>query len=113
MNVTIVPPLVTTVKKAFVTPSSLGATAVVTAPSSVARIRVLGLVAITTLSNSIKFQSAATDISATFPLAANGGFSLPYTEHGWFETNAGETLNINLSVGTSTGLQLLYTVLPT
>jgi hypothetical protein len=67
--------------------------------------------AVTTLANSIKFQSNASDISATFPLGANGGLVMPFNEHGWFQTNVGEPLLINLSVGTATGIQINYIIL--
>ena len=91
--------------------SALGATALVAAvPSS--KIRVLQVAVVSTLANSVKFQSAATDISATFPLAANGGVVLPFNPHGWFETVAGEALNANMTVATATAIQLQYIVIP-
>ena len=111
-NVTSAAPLRTPHINVFVNPSSLGSNTVVAAPSGVARIRVLQVACVTTLANNVNFLSAATSISATFPLAANGGVVLPYNEHGWFETNAGEALNVNLSVGTATAVQIQYIVLP-
>lgn len=110
MNTVRIAPLSTAVRKTYVNASSLGSNAVVTAESG-RKIRVLAMVAVTTLANSIKLMSAATDITATFPLAANGGFTLPFNEHGWCETAAGEALNINLSVATATGVQIVYQVL--
>ena len=92
------------------TPSSLGSNTLV-AVSDTKRIRVLSAVVITTLANAVKFQSAANDITATFPLGANGGLVLPFNEHGWFQTNAGEALNINLGTATATAVQLQYIVL--
>lgn len=109
MNVTSTPPLNTPVRRIGVTAAGAGANALVSAEAG-RRIRVLGLVAVTTAANSIKFQSATTDITGLFPLAANGGFTLPFNEHGWFETTAGEALNINLSAATSTGTQVVYMV---
>lgn len=110
-NVTRVVPLVTAHVNGFVNTSATGDTAVVAAPSATGRIRVLGVTVVSTLANNIKFRSATTDITALFPLGANGGFVLPFNEHGWFQTNPGEALNINMSVATATGVQVHYIVL--
>lgn len=110
MNVTSATPLVSPVQRLAFTTATLGSNAVVTAKTG-KRIRVLGLVLISTLANSVSFLSASTTISGTFPLGANSGFVLPFTEHGWFETAENEALNVNLSVGTSTGMQILYQVI--
>lgn len=109
MNVVSIPPLNTAVRRVGSTPAALGANLLVAAEAG-RRIRVLGIIAVTTAANSIKFQSDTTDISGLFPLAANGGFTLPFNEHGWFETLAGQALNINMSVATSTGVQVVYMV---
>lgn len=74
--------------------------------------RVLQVAIVTTLANAVKFQSATNDISATFPLAANGGVVLPYNQFGWFETNQNEALNVNLGTATATGVQLQYIAIP-
>jgi hypothetical protein len=88
--------------------SSTGNTALVAALTN-QRIRVLSMVVVSTLANSVKLQSATTDISATFPLAANGGFILPYNPTGWFTTNAiNEALNFNMTVATATGVSITY-----
>ena len=113
MNVTNTPPLRNPCSYGFATVSSLGSNLVVPAASAVSRIRVLSAVVLTTAATNVTFQSNATAISATFPLGANGGFSLPMSVYGWFETNPGEALNINLSAGSLTGVQLTYLVLPT
>jgi len=107
MNVTRTVPLKTPHTNAFITSASSGSNEIVAAVAG-ARYRVLSAVVVSTLANSVKFLSAATDISATFPLGANGGVVLPFNEHGWFETAVGEALNINLSVATSTGVQVHY-----
>lgn len=109
-NVTSTPTVQTNILKAFVNASSLGSNAVVSAVNGKS-IRVTGVALVTTLANSVKFLSAATDISATFPLGANGGIVLPFNEHGWFQTNSGEALNLNLSVATTTGLSITYVVI--
>lgn len=102
-----VPPLKTAVVTAVANPSAIGQTAVVAAVAGAA-IRVVGLIAMSTVANNIKFQSNSTDISALFPLGANGGMVLPFNEHGWFQTNIGEALNINMSAATATGVQVQY-----
>jgi hypothetical protein len=107
MNVTSAVPLKTPHVNLGATPSTLGATELVAA-SAGARYRVLSVAVVATVANNVKFQSASTDISATFPLGANGGVVLPYNEHGWFETNVGEALNVNMSAATSTGVQIQY-----
>jgi len=109
-NVTSTPTVQTNILKAFVNASSLGSNAVVSAVNGKS-IRVTGVALVTTLANSVKFLSAATDISATFPLGANGGIVLPFNEHGWFQTHSGEALNLNLSVATATGLSITYVVI--
>lgn len=109
-NVTRVSPLVTAHINIAANPSSLGSTTLVAAVPG-ARYRVLAVAVITTLANNVKFLSNASDITATFPLAANGGLVLPFNEHGWFQTNLGEALNVNLSVATATGVQLQYILL--
>ena len=101
-------PTVRTVNRAFVNASSTGNTSLVAAQGVGVRIRVLGIIAVSTLANNVKFQSATTDISALFPLAANAGFVLPETAHGWFQTAANEALNVNLSAATATGVQVIW-----
>ena len=106
-NVTRTTPLKTPNKNAFLNASSIGSNEVVAAVAGV-RHRVLSVVLITTAANSVNFLSAATGISATFPLAANGGVVLPFNEHGWFETAVGEALNLNMTAATATGVQVHY-----
>lgn len=105
-------PLVSPHRNLGANPSSLGDNSLVAAISN-AKIRVLGFAVVTTASNTVKFRSNTTDISAAFPLAANGGVVLPFNEHGWFETSVGQALQINLSAATSTAVQLQYTIIPT
>jgi len=110
MNVTTTPPKNQTVYSTFVNTAALGATSIIAAKTGMS-IRVCGLAVVTTLANSVKFLSAATDISALFPLGANGGLVLPYNEHGWFQTAEGEALSVNLSVATATGVHIEYIIL--
>ena len=110
-NVTRVTPLVTAHVNLGATPTASGATQLIAAAAG-AKYRVLSVVVVSTAANSVKFQSASTDITATFPLGANGGLVLPFNEHGWFETAVNEALNVNMSAATSTGVQIQYIKLP-
>jgi hypothetical protein len=110
MNVTSAPGKVTAIKRAFINPASIGANAFVTGVPG-RGIRVLSVALIASGVTNVKFQSAATDISALFSLAANGGLVLPFNEHGWFQTADGETLNLNLSAAIATGASIQYIVL--
>lgn len=111
MNVTSAVPAYTAHVNLGATPASSGANQLVAAATG-AKYRVLQVAVVATTAVSVKFQSGTTDITGTFPLGANGGVVLPYNEHGWFETAAGEALNINLSGAVSTGVQIQYIKLP-
>lgn len=93
---------------AFTNPSSAGATEVVVAQVG-AKIRVL---AVYFHGNStavdVKFQSAASDKTGLKRVGANGGFVLPYNPAGWFETNANEALNVNLSAALACGVDVTW-----
>ena len=96
------------VQYAFLTPSVSGSNTIVAVQTN-QRIIVLQCCVITSGTNSVKFQSNGTsDISALMPLAANGGFVLPFSAVGWMQTNIGESLTINLSAGNSTGVQVVW-----
>ncbi len=110
MNVTHAVPLKTAHVNLAASASAFGATTLVASPGA-ARIRVLQVAMVATAATTVKFQSNATDISAGWPLGANGGLVLPFNEHGWFETAVGESLNINLSAATAVGIQIQYIVL--
>lgn len=107
MNVTTASPKISPHINVLLDSSSSGSNTIVAAVAN-AKYRVLSVAVVTTLANSIKFLSNATQISATFPLGANGGMVLPFNEHGWFETATGEALNINLGAATATGIQVQY-----
>lgn len=95
------------VKNVYLDTSSLGSNEVVAAVAG-RTINVLSMAVISKLANDVKFLSASTQIGATMPLGANGGFVLPFNSYGWFNTNIGEALNINLSVATATGVMITY-----
>jgi hypothetical protein len=106
-NVTRTVPLVTSHINLGATPAGLGQTALIAGVAGI-KYRVLAVAIIATLANTVKFQSASSDITATFPLAANGGMVLPFNEHGWFETVVGDALNVNMGVATATAIQIQY-----
>lgn len=92
----------------FANAASSGNTQVVPAQGAGVKIRVMALSVISTLSNTVKFQSATTDRTAGFPVAANGGLVMAQSDRGWFETAANEALNINLSLATAVGVQVVW-----
>jgi hypothetical protein len=96
------------VQYSFANPASSGLTTVVSAQTG-QRIIVLQCCVITSGANTVNFAgSVSGPISAAFPLAASGGFVLPYSEVGWFQTAIGEALQINMSAGAGTGVQVVW-----
>lgn len=95
------------VQKAFVNASALGNSLLVAGVAGF-KIRVISIVIITTSAVTLKFQSGTVDASCGFPLSNNGGAVLPLNEHGWVDTDLGADLNVNLSVGSTTGVQINY-----
>lgn len=100
-------PVNTGVKRAFANPSTATTTTLVAAVAN-KKYRVLSAVVVTTLANNVNFESGTTDISAIFPLGANGGLVLDFNEHGWFETAAGEALAFTTSAAVAAGVQVQY-----
>ena len=99
-------------KRAFINASASGNTALVatTGLGPRSRIRVLALVLTTTAENTVKFQSATTDITPAWPFVALGGMVLPFNEHGWFECAVNEALNFNQTVATACAVHIVYTI---
>lgn len=96
------------VNYSFITPASIGTFTVVAAQPG-QRIVVLQCCVITGGANNVKFQSgAATDISALYPLAQNGGFVLPYAQVGWMKTALGESLDFVMTGAASTAVQVVW-----
>lgn len=54
------------------------------------------------------FYSATTQISCAYANGANGGAVMGFNPVGWFETAAGEALNVTTGAGSSTGYQVVY-----
>jgi hypothetical protein len=94
-------------KTAYINPSTITSTEVVTAAAG--RVfRVHAVAVVTTLANIVNFRSDTTAISSNMPLAANGGFVLPYNEAGWFVTASGEGIFFNQTAATATGVTVVY-----
>lgn len=106
-NVTRSAPAYTAVKRVSINPSTATTTQLVAAVAG-KKYRVLSAIVVTTLANNINFESGTTDISAIFPLGANGGLVLDFNEHGWFETVAGEALQFTTSAATACGCSVQY-----
>lgn len=89
--------------------SASGATTVVAAVTG-KKIRLLGFFLVTSAASSIAFRSGTTITQKTgdMPFAANGGISVPFSPAGYFETVAGEALQINLSATASVGGMAVY-----
>lgn len=87
---------------------SVSASGVLIAAVAGRRIMVHAFAAISTVATSAKLQSNGVDVSGNFPLAANGGFVLPWSEAGWAVGELSQPLSIVLSVSTPTGIQLNY-----
>lgn len=97
-----------TPKFAAIVASSSGATSVVSLVSG-KKIRVLGLCFTVNGAVNVKWQSNSTDKTGLFyGDAAGKGKVLPFNPLGWFETAAGEVLNINLSAAVAVGGELVY-----
>lgn len=87
--------------------ASSGATLVVTGVA-LKIIRVISLQAVAAGPVNVKWQSSGNDITGLAYFAGNGGYVLPFNSVGWFQSNPGEDLNINLSAATGVGGSLVY-----
>lgn len=111
MNVTSAVPIRTVHVNLGANPASSGANELIAAAAGT-KYRILSVVVVATTAVTFKLQSASTDITATFPLGANGGFVMPFNEHGWCETNVNEALNATLGGAVACGVQIQYIKLP-
>lgn len=98
-----------TPKYAKITASSSGATTIVSAVTS-KKIRVLSWSLVCNAAVNVKWQShvTPTDLTGLHYFAANGGISKSFSPVGYFETVAGEALDINLSGAIAVGGSLVY-----
>jgi hypothetical protein len=90
--------------------NSSGPTRLVAAPTGNRFIRVLGYKVIAGGSVLVKFQSGATDLTGADDLGAGTGSVAPVSVEGWFDTNIGDDLNINLSAGVQVSGHLKYAI---
>lgn len=98
------------VKFAFANPAAIADNSVVSAVTG-KKIRVLNYSLNNTAgtANTATFKRAATAISSAKALGAtNSFFSSGHSKHGWFETNAGEALNLALTAATAVGVDVVY-----
>ena len=60
----------------------------------------------------VKFQTSTGPVDVTGPAYCiqNGGVVLPFSAGGWFSTNPGDSLIINLNIGIAIGGSLTYTL---
>lgn len=78
------------------------------------KIRILGVVINhgDTTPSSVTFNSksgsAGTAISPPLKTVANGGWVIPYSKQGWFETLSGEGLSASTGTGSTTGVIVIY-----
>jgi hypothetical protein len=99
---------------AFVNATASGNTQVVAAQPGL-RIAVLGAIIVSAAAVGLHFRSGTTTpITATWPLAANGGYSFPPGSWPIAVTNPSEALNVNLSAAVTggVGVHVIYAVIP-
>ena len=97
------------VNRTFVSALTVGATLLVAGQGASRFIRVLSVVVwVVGLAVNIKFQSGATDICPVIRLGQATGTVLPFNPHGWFQTNPGDALNVNLSAASQTSVLISW-----
>lgn len=110
-NVVQVSPLKTAHENAFVNPSTITRTQILPAVAG-AKYRVMGFISTAASANTLVFESNTTAISAIFHHAAGNAIEAPLNTHGWFETAAGEALNVSTTAAVATGIHVHYIKLP-
>jgi hypothetical protein len=96
-------------KRAAIDAATSGDNTLVAAVSG-KKLRVLSCFLLAAAAVNVRFESGASGTARTgqMNLAANGGFVLPHNPAGWFETVAGELLNLELSGAVSVDGCLIY-----
>lgn len=69
-----------------------------------------GAVATNITFNTKPSGTLGTAISGVFQIGANGGFTLPYNEFGFFQTSIGDSLSVTTGAGSTVGVQIIYEV---
>lgn len=100
-------------KYAIIDAASSGDNTIVSLVAS-RKLRVLSLFMISAGTVIARFESdaAGTALTGQMNLIANSGFSLPFNPAGWFETVAGELLNLELSGAISVDGSITYIEVP-
>ncbi len=111
MNCTTAVPLVSPHLNGFFNISTIGLNSGVAAVPN-GRIRILSLVAVASAPNVFTIYRGGVPISADFNLVAGTPLTLPWTEHGWGQTDRNESLQFNLSAATQVAVQVHYIVVP-
>ena len=95
--------------RATIAVSSSGANQIVAAvPAKIIVVRAVLLVANAAVNAKWQSHVTPTDITGLAYLAANGGYVLPYYAGGYFQTVAGEALDLNLSGAVTVGGFIVY-----
>lgn len=68
----------------------------------------VSLVAESAVNATFQTSTGSTDIGGPYYCAANGGIVLPFNAGGWFQTNVGDSLLLNLSGSVSVGGSISY-----
>ena len=78
------------------------------------KILVLGCVLIAAGAVNIRFEDGAggSALTGVMNLTTNSGFTLPFSEIGWFKTSAGTLLNLELSGAIAVAGTLTYAEIP-
>lgn len=96
------------VKYAFANPASAADNEVVAAVTG-KKIRVLSaVVGPNAVANGATFKSATSAIDGLRTIAIGGIYALPYHPNGWFETVAGQALNLGLSAAQACSVLVSY-----
>lgn len=110
--------LVPSVRRTFANVASATTDGALVTAATNKKVRVLGVTVVaggtaTTVTFNSKPSGAGAAVSATFDLSARGVLVLPIDEFGWFESAAGEGLTATTGTGSTVGIQVVYTLLPT
>ena len=91
--------------------NSSGDNTIIAAAGAGKQILVLGCVLIAAGAVNIRFEDGAggTSLTGVMNLTTNSGFTLPFSEIGWFITTADTLLNLELSGATAVAGTLTYT----
>lgn len=96
------------IKRAVISHGSSGSNTIVSGVSG-KRIRVMGVAIVVGGSVGVEFRSGGTGITGQMSFSGSGdGMVMGYNPLGWFETEQGESLNMQLSSAVNVGGVLQY-----